>query len=168
MAGTNVLTPTSIKCPKNPLRDSETASLRILGTWPPFSNIAFSYNRSFSSSAHVFPPRPDFSIARFSSAISRARFDRAIAAASARSRMTPLTPVRPGPIPIDACCCSSTVRCSSKARRRSASESYSYSAPSSGQLTGVGEGERDRTGEVERDGGLKSFPERINSSILPF
>lgn len=62
-------------------------------------------------------------MALFSAMISSVRFERASAAASAWSRMTPFTPVRPGPIPMESFSrCWAAMR-SSIARRRSVSES---------------------------------------------
>jgi hypothetical protein len=122
-AGTNPDNPTSRRCPKRP----RCRRSRIMG--------------SSSSSRNVFPPRFARSIRAASSATSSAFLERSRAAASLRSRITPFTPVRPGPIPIESTRCECVSTSSSICLPHDPSNSLPSSLPSD---------EAERAGEEDR------------------
>jgi hypothetical protein len=124
-AGTNPDNPTSRRCPNRP----RCRPSRVMG--------------SSSSSRNVFPPRFARSIRAASSASSSAFLERSRAAASLRSRMTPFTPVRPGPIPIESTCCECVSTSSSICLPHDPPNSLPSSLPSD---------EAERAGEEDRRG----------------
>jgi hypothetical protein len=122
-AGTNPDNPTSRRCPNSPrCRRSRAMD-------------------SSRSSRNVFPPRFARSIRAASSASSSPFLQRSRAAASLRSRMTPFTPVRPGPIPIESTCCECASISSSTCLPHDPSNSLSWSLLSD---------EAERAGEEDR------------------